>query len=156
MTSRTPILMEPKLLLDVAKVTKGWFHRHRWKRLMDRLQRLQRATVARGGKFLGAPEAAVREAVEEAAGVKGGKSRTRRLLWQGRQLLEAAVRKAVEWGKVVKMLVHHVVAVRQGLQVLRQESKKPRRQHQFIPLRVDHNLMTAVVMCRTLGLARTA
>jgi len=38
---------------------------------MDRLQQLQRATVARGGKFLGAPEAAVREAVEGGGGGQG-------------------------------------------------------------------------------------
>ena len=93
---------------------------------------------------MGAPEAAVREAVEWGAGVKGGKSRTRRLLSscgrltlvvavrrrlqrrhsrqpeksrQGGQLLgapEAAVREAVDWGKVVKVAVR-----RRSLHLLR-------------------------------------
>ena len=46
---------------------------------------------------------------------------------------EAAVREAVEWGKVVKVVVHLVVAVRRrSLHLLRQFSQKPRRQHQFM------------------------
>ena len=66
--------------------------------LMDRLQRPQLAILAQshGGKFLGAPEAAVREAVEWGAGVKGGKSSTRLLSSCGRITLVVAVRRRLQ------------------------------------------------------------
>ena len=172
----SPILGEPQLL-TLAKVTQGWFHRHRCQtcsmsvHLMDRLHRLQ---VARCG-----------EAVEWGAGVKGGKSSRLHLLRQFSQqprrqhqfmlrltlplghlsnsrrrhqlqfiymllaalqrrhsrhpkksrqrgqLLgapEAAVSEAVEWGKVVKVVVHLVVAVRRRLQ--RRHSRQPQKSWQ--------------------------